>query len=450
MKITQLITQFLFKSQTNITLPAHVQKSIQQQQLSSEKLISWIQLSIVVTFSILYFASPKTFSADAKFAPVPWALSAYFIFSLLRLFLSYRSHLPDWISFISIIVDITLLVTLIWSFHLQYQQPASFYLKAPTLLYLFIFIALRTLRFEAKFVLTVGIVAALGWFSLLAYALITAQPETITRNYVLYMTSNHILIGGEIDKIISILMVTAILTLAVSRGQRLLEQAVSETAAIKDLSKFFVPEIATTIIQSGQKIKPGYGELRHVAILHCDIRDFTEMTKHSTPEQIIKLLTEYQSKMVKIIREHNGSVDKFIGDGILASFNAIKPNTNYLADAMQAAIEIISENKTWAKERKVANLNPIRVGVSITSGSAILGIVGDASRLEYTVIGDPVNIAVKLDKHCKVENCQALTTEEAFNAAIKQGFQPKITVEKLNARQVEGIIEPVNLVVLER
>ena len=154
--------------------------------------------------------------------------------------------------------------------------------------------------------------------------------------------------------------------------------------------------------------------------------------------------------MVKIIREHNGSVDKFIGDGILASFNAIKPNTNYLADAMQAAIEIISENKAWTKERKAENHNPIRVGVSITSGSVILGIVGDASRLEYTVIGDPVNIAVKLDKHCKVENCQALTTEEAFNAAIKQGFQPKITVERLNGRQVEGIIEPINLVVLER
>lgn len=450
MKIAKQIHEFLFGQKSDVALPEHVQHAIQQQQLTSEKLISWIQLVIVMTFSVLYFASPKTFSTDAKFAPVPWALSAYFIFSILRLFLSYRSHLPNWVSFISIIVDIALLVTLIWSFHLQYQQPASFYLKAPTLLYLFIFIALRTLRFEAKFVLTVGMVAAFGWLSLLTYALVTSGPGTVTRNYVLYMTSNHILIGGEIDKIISILMVTAILALAVSRGQRLLEQAVAETAAIKDLSKFFVPEIATTIIQSGQKIKPGYGELRHVAILHCDIRDFTEMTKHSTPQQIIKLLTEYQSRMVKIIRDHNGSVDKFIGDGILASFNAIKPNTNYLADAMQAAIEIISENKTWTKERKAANLNPIRVGVSITSGSVILGIVGDASRLEYTVIGDPVNIAVKLDKHCKIENCQVLTTEEAFNAAIKQGFQPKIPVERFNGRQVEGIIEPINLVVLER
>lgn len=300
MKIIKQLYELLFGSQASEAMPFHVQKAIQQQQLTSEKLISWIQLSIIVTFSILYFASPKTFSTDAKFAPVPWALSAYFIFSVLRLFLSYRSRLPNWISFISIIVDVALLVTLIWSFHLQYQQPASFYLKAPTLLYLFIFIALRTLRFEAKFVLTVGIVAALGWLSLLTYALVTSKSGTVTRDYVLYMTSNHVLIGGEIDKIISILMVTAILALAVSRGQRLLEQAIAETMAIRDLSKFFIPEIATTIIKSGQKIQPGYGELRQVAILHCDIRHFTEITKHATPQQTIKLLTEYQSSRFNI------------------------------------------------------------------------------------------------------------------------------------------------------
>lgn len=442
------LRNFLLGPSITMDLPDHVQAAIKQQQNTGEKLISWVLLVIVIIFGTLYFVSPKTFSSTAKFAPVPWALSAYFIFSFIRLTLSYRNYLPNWFLMMSILVDISLLMTLIWSFHLQYQQPAAFYLKAPTLLYMFIFIALRTLRFEAKYVLTVGIISAIGWLSLLLYALATSPADTITRNYVLYMTSNHILIGGEIDKIISILMVTFILTIAVLRGQRLLTQAIAETIATDELSKFFIPEIATNIIQSGQEIKPGYGESGDVAILHCDIRGFTEMAKHSTPTEVMCLLTEYQSKVVNVIRDYQGSVDKFLGDGILVSFNAVKKSSNYAADALNAAVAINRMIKQWSEERIKDRLKPIHVGVSITIGSVILGIVGDEKRMEYTVIGDPVNLAAKLDKHCKIEHCSVLATEEALNLAVSQGFVPLADIEILRQRKVEGISDPLNLAVL--
>lgn len=441
----------LIKSPINsvTTLPDYVKTTIREQQLASEKLISWIQLSIIIIFSTLYVVSPKTFSSDVKFAPVPWILTAYFIFTIMRLFFSYKSYFPNWLSYLSIFFDMTLLVTLIWTFHLQYQQPASFYLKAPTLLYLFIFISLRTLRFESKFVLITGIGAAIGWLFLLSYALFMTSPNVVTRDYVLYMTSNHILIGGEIDKVISILLVTAVLALAVHRGQKLLTKTITETMAINDLSKFFPPEIASKIIKSGQKMKPGYGELKNVAILHCDIRDFTELSKHMNPSHLIQLLTEYQSRVVKIIRKNNGSIDKYIGDGILASFNAIKQSDHYVADAIRAAIEIISNNNEWANERKNAGLDPVKIGVSVTEGTVTFGIVGDANRWEYTVIGDPVNMAIKLDKHCKIEQCQAIATYKALELAKNQGLQFD-GMENLDAQLVEGISQPVNLSVLVR
>src|SRR5689334_13161930 len=132
MPLLKRISDSLFGQSAKTTLPAYVQLAIKQQQDASEKLISWTLLFIVTVFSALYIVSPKTFSAMAQFAPVPWALSAYFIFSLLRLGLSYRRYLPTWLLILSIIIDISLLMILIWSFHLQYQQPASFYLKAPT------------------------------------------------------------------------------------------------------------------------------------------------------------------------------------------------------------------------------------------------------------------------------------------------------------------------------
>ena len=144
-------------------LPARVRDAIVVQQDASERLIGWFQLAVVVIFGLLYAASPKTFAADADFAPVPWALGIYFFFTVIRLGLAYRGTVGPAMLYLSIVLDMCLLLGLIWSFHLQYQQPPSFYLKSPTLLYVFIFIALRALRFEARYVVAAGLVAAAGW-----------------------------------------------------------------------------------------------------------------------------------------------------------------------------------------------------------------------------------------------------------------------------------------------
>ncbi len=109
-----------------------------------------IQLGIVSAFGVLYFVSPRT-DAGAGFSLVPYVLTVYLALTLIGLVWSWRRRLPDWAEYGSIFFDISLLMLLMWSFHRQYGQPASFYLKAPTFLYLFIFIALRALRFDPKF-----------------------------------------------------------------------------------------------------------------------------------------------------------------------------------------------------------------------------------------------------------------------------------------------------------
>jgi len=215
-------------------LPPRVRESIRRQQESSEVLIGWVQLGVVLTFATLYTIAPKTFTAEAEFAPVPWALSVYFVFTVLRLGLAHSGRLPNWMLYLSVVVDMVLLMALIWSFHLQYKQPASFYLKVPTLLYVFIFIALRGLRFQARFVIIAGVAAAVGWLLMVVYA-ITVDPANsmITRNYVKYMTSNSVLLGAEFDKIISILLVTAILAVAITRARRLLIQSVVDSSTVR-------------------------------------------------------------------------------------------------------------------------------------------------------------------------------------------------------------------------
>ncbi|MBI5162776.1 MAG: EAL domain-containing protein [Magnetospirillum sp.] len=198
-------------------------QAIADDQRRSEVLVGWVQMALLALFAALYTAAPKTFGADAPFQPVPWALGGYFAFTAVRLVAAYRMRLPDWTVVLSIMIDMALLLGLIWSFHLQYRQPPAFYLKAPTFAYLFIFISLRALRFDPRHLAIAGATAALGWLAMVGYALDwNPMGAERTRDYVHYLTSNSILVGAEIDKVVTILAVTLVLGMAVTRGRRLL------------------------------------------------------------------------------------------------------------------------------------------------------------------------------------------------------------------------------------
>lgn len=430
-------------------VPARLNAVIAKEQQQGELLIGWVQAAAVLSWAVLYSISRKTFSDDAPFQPVPWTLAAYGAFIAVRLLLTYRGLLRDWHVTLSIIVDVTVLMVLIWSFHLQYEQPPAFYLKAPTLLYVFIFIALRALRFEARWVLLAGAVGAVGWSILLLYA-VTAQGGSapITHDYVRYMTSSSILLGAEFDKIISILMVSAVLAVALQRTRRLLVRCVVDHASAIELSRFVASGVAQKIVRADVSIVPGQAELRSAAALFIDLRGFTSLARQLTPDAVMELLGEYQKRVIPVIQQHSGSVDKFLGDGILASFGAVAASETYAADALQAADAIINEMRAWHNARVNAGLSAPRIGMAVASGEVLFGAVGDETRLEYTIIGDAVNFAAKLEKHTKIEQVIALTDATTFELAISQGYDPLSQRQRRRGRHIEGLVEPMDLVVL--
>ncbi len=432
-------------------LPDRVRKAIRRQQDQSEILIAWVQLALVALFCVLYALSPKTFSSDVMFAPVPYALSAYLGFTMVRLIIASTWRLPSWFLMISVLADMALLMFLIWSFHIQYEQDPSFYLKAPTLLYVFIFIALRALRFEVRYVLLAGLSAAFGWMILLGYAVHYGDGmNVITTDYVIYTMSHQVLLGAEFDKVISILIVTLILALAIIRARRLLINSVAQATAAEDLSRFFSPEVADKITHSEGWIEPGTGQTRNAAVLHCDLQGFTRLSMEKPANEVISLLAEYQSRLVPIIQKHGGTIDKFLGDGILATFGAAVQTDHYAADCLIAMEDMMAESANWAQEREKAGLPAQPIRFTAASGPILFGAVGDKSRLEYTVIGEPVNLAAKLDKHAKDEQAEAVVTLHTFEEALKQGYNPTAQNEIRAARNVGGVTGLVDLVVLSR
>ena len=426
-------------------MPQRIADVISREQARSEVLVSLIQMSAIFGFAVLYSLTPKAFPPDVPFEPVPVALWVYGGFTLWRLYLAVNDRLTRPILAFSVVIDIAVLMLTIWSFHLQYGAPPAIYLKAPTLMYVFILIALRTLRFEPGFVILAGCTAAVGWLTLVGYAIWAQEGMMLTRNFAEYMMSYSILIGAEIDKVVSILVVTAILALALHRARKLLIRAAVESQAAADLKRFFAPEIAGRITETEDELVAGHAEIREAAIMFIDLRGFTPLSEKLEPAEVMQLLSEYQALMAKAVRASGGSIDKFMGDGILASFGAVRPSETYAAAGVQAMEAVLETGMKWTTSRAEQGRPAPAVAAAVTTGPVMFGTVGDAERLEYTVLGDTVNLAAKLEKHCKTENAAGLVMAGTFELARRQGFVPRLNWEYRPGRHVEGLDRTVDL-----
>jgi adenylate cyclase len=431
-------------------LPERVREAIRQQQERSEILIAWVQFAILGLLATIYESTSMPVGVVQYEELETVILGIYGVFSLIRLVLAHLRLMRSGMLYVSVLADMTLLMALIFSFHLKYAQPAAFYLKVPSLLYVFLFIALRALRFEARFVLFSGFTAIVGWIVLVYYVTTGyGGPENpYTDDFVDYMTSNTLLLNAEINKIIAIALTTIVLALAIARARHLLIRAVSEGAAARDLSRFFDPGVAARIRSAAMAVNAGEGELRDVAILNVDLRGFTRLSTELQPGDVMKLLQDYQGRICPQIVSNGGSIDKFLGDGILASFGAVAESPTAVADALRAADAVLDAADRWASERKAAGLPPLAIGLALSSGRVVFGAVGDGERLEFTVIGDAVNFTAKLEKHNKDEKTRALTDANTYGLAERQGYKSPSVRERRPGRQVAGVADSVDIVVL--
>lgn len=420
-------------------LPERVRSVIAQQDRQSERLLGIVQLGIGLALALLYAIAPRP--ADAgMFAPVPAVLALFIAFSALRLWLILRTVVPGWFVALSIVTDTALLLGLIWSFHLQYDQPPAFSLKAPTLIYIFVFIVLRSLRFDPRYVLAAGFSAAIGW-AVLALAAIATSPEgTITRSFVGYLNGNHILVGAEFDKILVIVLVTALLAFGVHRAQATLVTAVKEETAGKEIRRFLSRGVADAITRSEVLVGAGQAMERDAAILMLDIRGFTRFSTTVPPTQVVAMLTGFHARIVPIVRANNGVIDKFLGDGVMATFGAVESSTTPAADALRALDLVLDAGRAWQDDLTARGVaEPLHVNGAVASGPVVFATLGNEDRLEYTVIGEAVNLAAKLEKHNKTERTRALFPAATLAAAMVQGYRPGTAPRPITGTTVAGV-----------
>jgi len=181
-------------------------------------------------------------------------------------------------------------------------------------------------------------------------------------------------------------------------------------------------------------------------VLFSDIRDFTTMSGALPPADVVRLLNEYYGHMVERIFQHGGTLDKFIGDGIMAYFGAPLPDADHAAHALECALAMLDELARLNTERAERGEAPLRIGIGLHTGVAVVGDIGSpARRLDYTAIGDTVNIASRIEGLTKQAGTPVLVS-----AATRDRVGARYTWRAFPPMSVRGKAEPMALFAPER
>jgi adenylate cyclase len=227
-----------------------------------------------------------------------------------------------------------------------------------------------------------------------------------------------------------------ILAAILGAGARHVQAAASqarERALLRNAFGGYVsPQVMSAILAGS--VHPGLeGERRQVAILFSDIRDFTRRSEAMTPERLIDMLNQYFTEMTDVVHDNDGTVDKFIGDGLMAFFGAPQQLENPAQRAVEAALQMLKRLESLNARLVAQGHEALRIGIGIHVGEVIIGHVGSASRHEYTAIGDAVNTASRVEGLTKDAGYPLLVTLPVYEALPqKAGFSD------LGSREVRG------------
>jgi len=202
--------------------------------------------------------------------------------------------------------------------------------------------------------------------------------------------------------------------------------------------QFVSPEVVERLVNNPAELKFG-GEVRNLTVLFSDIRDFTTYTEQHQPEEVVQMLREYLTHMVDQVLAQQGTLDKFIGDAVMAIFGAPVAAPDHAERACRAALGMMKEVQALQEKWVAEGREPFRIGIGINTGDMVVGNLGSEQLFDYTVIGDGVNIGARLESLNKEYKT---STHIIISETTYQAARGAVDVRRLGEVTVKGKTRP--------
>ncbi len=222
---------------------------------------------------------------------------------------------------------------------------------------------------------------------------------------------------------------------------------VSERRAKKHIQgvfgRYVSDSVVSNIVKGGEDALKLGGQKRDIAVLFVDVRGFTPLSEGLDPTEVVEILNKYLERTTKAVFDHGGTVDKFIGDATMAIFNAPLDLDDYVLNAVRTGLDMAAASNELAPMIEAKTGRKVGLGIGINCGEAVVGNIGTAKRMEYTAIGNTVNIAARLEGKAKAG-------EVIISPYVYERIKDRIEVTSIGVQTLKGISEPVELYRVER
>lgn len=360
-------------------------------------------------------------------------LSAYTAITFVAVGLVLTRLFRPWLNWVYVAADASLVIYLTAEHLLDPTSSVAEALATPSLVMAFVLLSHASMRMRAGPVAAFAIIVILGSSAVALLQVWEDGFEAAVR-----LSSEEVQAAGV--RLAAFTVVAAIQIVLVLDIRRLVQEAVASSSERANLARFFAPETAERLATGGAHLGLRRQE---AAILFVDIRGFTGLAKTMPLEEIAVLLTEYRRRVTQAVSGCDGIVDKFIGDGVMAVFGFPLPLATAALRAFECAVELSTFLEVWSEVRMRDGGDPLSFAIGVHYGHVIGGVIPGELHSEYTVIGDSVNLAARLQAMCKLADARIVISDELASKLPSRWRTPEW--QTLRAATVPGRSETVDV-----
>jgi len=332
--------------------------------------------------------------------------------------------------------------------------PMAMQYHFDSFIYFFVLLSGATLTYSWRTVIAVGTWTSALW--IVGIAWVWWQPDrdpALTariaaaigsdQRLIQLISPNSIVFGARIQEIVVLMIVAVTLAVAVRRGNDLLIRHAAVERERGNLARYFSPNVVEELARNDEPLKQV--RTQNVAVLFVDIVSFTAFADARTPEEVVRTLRDFHALMEQEVFRHNGTLDKYLGDGLMATFGTPFVGKADASNALRCAQAMIAAADRWNNQRKTAGETPIRVSFGLNYGPVVLGDIG-LTCLEFAVIGSTVNAASRLEALTRALDCALVASDDLIKRAKTElgsadaAFRPLIAQA---AQTIRGLEQPI-------